>query len=205
MTDILMPNNFTHLPAAFAPLFHASSLKYLRGAALLAASLGVLVIFTLSGALALLAGTVLLVTADLLCWLGMDFAERDASHQAAHLAAVLENISDGVLTLDEQGNFISANPALLKMIPEDRLREMNENPLEETIQWQRAVFSVRAAPIGDASSVVIFHNETRRHETEQAKDALLATVSHELRTPLSAVMNYLELLLMLTEKGKMDT
>ena len=110
-----------HLPARFAPL-RANPLKYLRGAALLAALSGVLVIFTLSGALALLAGTVLLAAAGLLCWLGMDFAERDARHQAAHLAAVLANISDGVLTLDGQGNFVSANPALLKMIPEDRLR-----------------------------------------------------------------------------------
>jgi len=205
MTDALMPNDFTHLPVRFASLFQSSPFKYLRGAALLTASLGVLVIFTLSGALALLAGTVLLVTAGLLCWLGMDFAERNARHQAAHLAAVLENISDGVLTLDRQGDFVSANPALLRMIPEDRLREMNDHPLEETLQWQRAVFSVRAAPVDEAGSVVIFHNETRRHETEQAKDALLATVSHELRTPLSAIMNYLELLLMLTQKGKMDT
>jgi signal transduction histidine kinase len=199
-----MPKHFFHLPAAFAPLFHASSLKYLRALALLAVLSGILVI-TLSGKLALIAGTALLVAAFLLSRLEISLTERDARHQAAHHAAVLDNISDGVLTLDEQGNFVSANPALLKMIPEDRLKEMNENPLEETIQWQRAVFSVRAAPVDGAGSVVIFHNETRRHETEQAKDALLATVSHELRTPLSVVMNYLELLLMLTQKGKMDT
>ncbi|MGC1377071.1 MAG: PAS domain-containing sensor histidine kinase [Anaerolineales bacterium] len=180
-------------------------LKFLRTGALIAGFAGILITLSLFDNPALIAGTVLLVVAGLLCWLGMDLALRDARRQKAHLAAVLENISDGVLTLDEQGNFVSANPALLKMIPEDRLREMNENPLEETIQWQRAVFSVRAAPVDEAGSVVIFHNETRRHETEQAKDALLATVSHELRTPLSVIMNYLELLLMLTEQGKMDT
>jgi signal transduction histidine kinase len=53
-------------------------------------------------------------------------------------------------------------------------------------------------------SVVIFREETRRHETERAKDAL-ATASHELRTPLGAVMNYLELLMMLNEVGQVNT
>jgi signal transduction histidine kinase len=200
-----MPNNLFHLPVRFAPLFQASPLNYLRVGAVLAALLGILIIFTLSGKLALIAGTVFLVAANLLSWLGMSLTLRDARRQAANLAVVLANISDGVLTLNEQGNFVSANPALLKMIPEDRLREMNASPLEETLQWQRTVFSVRAAPVDEAGSVVIFHNETRRYETEQAKDALLATASHELRTPLGVIMNYLELLLMLTEKGKTDT
>jgi signal transduction histidine kinase len=200
-----MPNNFFHLSVRFAPLFRANPIKYLRVGAVISAFLGILITLSLSNKPALLAGTALLVAAGLLAWLGMDIALRDARRQKAHLATLLANISDGVLTLDEQGNFVSANPALLRMIPEDRLKEMNDHPLEETIQWQRTVFSVRAAPVDEAGSVVIFHNETRRYETEQAKDALLATVSHELRTPLGVIMNYLELLLMLTEKGKMDT
>ncbi|MGC1377829.1 MAG: ATP-binding protein [Anaerolineales bacterium] len=205
-----MPNNLFHLPARFAPLFHAKPLKYLRAVALLAALSGVLVTLSLlatdlPGKPALLAATALLVAAGLLSRLEISLTKRDARRLKAQHAAVLDNISDGVLTLDEQGNFVSANPALLRMIPEDRLREMNDRPLEETIQWQRAVFSVRAAPVDEAGSVVIFHNETRRYETEQAKDALLATVSHELRTPLGVIMNYLELLVMLTEKDKVDT
>ena len=199
-----MPKNIFHFIAGLASLFRASPIKYLRAGALLTALLGVVVTFALSGKFALIAGTLLLLTAGLFCWLGMDSALRDAHHQRANLTAVLNNISDGVLTLDEQGNFVSANPALRRMIPEDWLREMNAGPLEETLQWQRTVFSVRAAPVAESGSVVIFHDETRRYETEQAKDALLATVSHELRTPLGVIMNYLELLLMLTEKGKMD-
>ena len=141
-------------------------------------------------------------------WLVMTIANRsirDARHHAANLESILNRISDGVLVLDSQGNFISANPALLRMIPEDKLREMNSKPLEETTRWKRTVFSVSTSPLPGVGSVAIFRDETRRHEIERAKDALLATASHELRTPLAAVMNYLELLLMLTEMSKVNT
>ncbi|MGC1378459.1 MAG: ATP-binding protein [Anaerolineales bacterium] len=144
----------------------------------------------------------------LLCWLAMSIANqaiRDARRQTANIEAILNGITDGVLVLDRDGGFISANRALLKMIPEDKLREMNSKPLEETIQWKRTVFSVTASAIPGVGSVVIFRDETRRHETERAKDALLATASHELRTPLGAVMNYLELLMMLNEMGQVNT
>ncbi len=143
----------------------------------------------------------------LLCWLVMTLLNksiRDARRQAANIEAILNTVTDGVLLLDLQGNYVSANRALLKMIPEDKLKEINTKPLEETLQWKHTVFSVTAALIQDAGSVVVFRDETRRHETERAKDALLATTSHELRTPLGSVMNYIELLLMMTDMGKVD-
>jgi len=143
-----------------------------------------------------------------LCWLVMSLANRsiqDARRQSASIEAILNTITEGVLVLDSLGNFVSANRALLRMIPEDKLKELNDKPLEETIQWKRTVFSVTASVIPDMGSVLVFQNETRRLETERAKDALLATASHELRTPLGAVMNYLELLLMLLEMGKFNT
>ena len=52
---------------------------------------------------------------------------------------------------------------------------------------------------------LIFRDETRRHETERARDSLLATASHELRTPLTAVMNYLEFLQVLIKMGRINT
>ena len=143
-----------------------------------------------------------------LCWLVMNMTNQSihaARRQTANIEAILNIISEGVLVLDSQGNFVSANRALLKMIPEDKLKEINTKPLEETIQWKRTVFSVTASLIPDVGSVLVFRNETRRHETERAKEALLATASHELRTPLGAVMNYIELLLMLLEMEKFDT
>jgi signal transduction histidine kinase len=145
----------------------------------------------------------------LLCWLAMSIANqaiRDARRQTATFETILNSITDGVLVLDLHGRVISANRALVKKIPEDKLREeMNSKPLEETLQWKHTVFSVTASAIPGVGSVVVFRDETRRHETERAKDALLATASHELRTPLGAVMNYLELLVMLSEMGQVNT
>lgn len=147
-------------------------------------------------------------------WLGMSIANRairdarrhadDAFHHAANLQATLNSIADGVLVLDLQGNFVSANPALLKMIPEEYLRQITIHSFDELRTWKQKVFSVIASPVPNVGSVVVVRDETRRHETERAKDALLAVASHELRTPLAAVMNYLELLFVLVEDGKID-
>ncbi|MGC1376446.1 MAG: ATP-binding protein [Anaerolineales bacterium] len=141
-------------------------------------------------------------------WLAIDLVNRIIrSHrrQTANLEAMLNGIADGVLVLDLQGNYVAANRALLAMIPEDKLREINSRPLEETLQWKQTVFSIKVMPVPEEGSVLIFHDETRRHETERARDALLAIVSHELRTPLGSIMNYIELLTMMVEAGKIDT
>ncbi len=141
-------------------------------------------------------------------WMGMNIANRairDARRQAAHLETILNNIADGVLVLDQQGNTVSANPALLKMIPEDELEELASQPIQKIMRWKHKVFAATATPLPEAGSVVIFRDQTRCHETEQARNSLLATVSHEFRTPLAAVMNYLEMLLMLIEMQKVDT
>jgi signal transduction histidine kinase len=132
-------------------------------------------------------------------------AEQATRAMAANNEAVLNNIADGVLVLDLQGNLLSANPALLRMIPEEDLPEIISEPLGKTIQWKRKVFSVTAAPVPDVGTVAVFRDETRRREMERAKDAMLATASHELRTPLTAVMNYIELMIVLTGMGRVNT
>ncbi len=136
--------------------------------------------------------------------------EREIAQEAtqaitANHEAVLNNIADGVLVLDLQGHFLSANPALLQMIPHEHLQEILAHPLEKTIKWKRKVFSVTAAPVPDVGTVAVFRDETRRNEMERAKDSMLATASHELRTPLTAVMNYLEMLIVFTRMGRVNT
>jgi signal transduction histidine kinase len=141
-------------------------------------------------------------------WLGMSIvnrAIRDARRHAAHNETILKNIADGVLVLDTDGHFLSANPALLKMIPEDELAEIIAEPLTKNIRWKRKVFSVSISDVPEIGTVAVFRDETRRHETERARDSLLATASHELRTPLTAVMNYLEFIQVLVRMGKINT
>ncbi len=156
-----------------------------------------------------------LVFIAFISWLGMSIANRairDARHHAdearrhaANLQAILNSIVDGVLVLDLNGNFVSANPALLKMISETDLREMSIKSFNKTMKWKQKIFAITASPVLGVGSVVVFRDETRRHETERAKDALLAIASHELRTPLTVIMNYLELLIMLTETNKINS
>jgi signal transduction histidine kinase len=148
-------------------------------------------------------------------WLGMSIANRairdarkhaeSASRQAANLEAVLNSIADGVLVLDLNGKFISANPALLRMLPEEQLMEIIAKPLEKNLRWQRKLFTINTSLVPEVGSVAVFRDETRRHETDRAKDALLATASHELRTPLTAMMNYLEMIQVFIRMGKINT
>lgn len=150
-----------------------------------------------------------------ICWLGMSIANRairdarkqaeNVSRHAANLETILNSISDGVLVLGLDGKLISANPALQKMIPEDQLVVMLARPLEKKMRWQRKLFSVATSPVPEVGSVAIFRDETRRYETERAKDSMLATASHELRTPLTAVTNYLEMIQVFIRMGKIDT
>ncbi len=136
--------------------------------------------------------------------------ERESARQAAQLMsanheAVLNNIADGVLVLDLQGDFLSANPALLAMIPQGDLQEIIAMPFDKNMHWKRKVFSVTTAPVPNVGTVAVFRDETRRIEIERAKDSMLATASHELRTPLTAVMNYLEMLIFFTGAGKVNS
>lgn len=143
-----------------------------------------------------------------LSWLGMSIANRairDARRHAANNEAILKSIADGVLVLDQQDNFLSANPALLKMIPKDDLLEIIARPLGKTVRWKRKVFSVSVSEVPEIGTVAIFRDETRRQETDRARDALLATASHELRTPLTAVTNYLEMLQVLIKMEKINS
>ena len=141
-------------------------------------------------------------------WLGMSIANRairDARRHAANNDAILNSIADGVLVLDLQGNLISANPALLKMIPANELEKIIAKPLEKITRWKQNIFSVSISEVPEIGTVAVFRDDTRRHEIERARDALLATASHELRTPLTAVMNYLEMLQVLSKMGKINT
>ncbi len=141
-------------------------------------------------------------------WLTMSITNRailDARRHAANLQAIFNSVGEGVLVLDLHGNLLSANPALYKMIPEDDLKEIIAKPLGKMLKWKRRIFSVTTSPVPELGSVAVFRDETRRNETERARDALIATASHELRTPLAAVMNYLELLLMFSKMGKIKT
>lgn len=130
---------------------------------------------------------------------------EDARRHASNLEAVLNSISDGVLVLDLNGHVLSTNPALLKMIPEDQLAKLIVKPLETRTRWKNKFFSITKSPVPEIGSVAIFRDETRRIETERAKDALLATASHELRTPLTAIMNYLEMIQVFIGMGKINT
>lgn len=150
-----------------------------------------------------------LLIITVMSWAGMTIANRairDARREAGNNHAILNSIADGVLVLDGQGRFISANPALFAMIPEADLQEILKQPLGNTLEWKKRLFSINASVVPEVGTVAIFRDETRRRETERAKDAILAVTSHELRTPLSSMKSYVEMLqdLVLNDRYEKD-
>jgi len=140
-------------------------------------------------------------------WMATSLAERavrNANRQSAYFETVLNGVTDGVLLLDEKDRFLFANAALLEMIPETELRKMSSRPLNKMVRWGRKVFTVSISATPETGKVAIFRDQTRCYETENARDALLATVSHEFRTPLTVVLNYIEMLQYLTKAGITD-
>lgn len=130
---------------------------------------------------------------------------RDAQRNAAISDAILNNIVDGVLVLNSQGDFLSANPALLGMIPETDIKQIILQPLQKTIRWKHKVFSVSVSEVPEIGTVAVFRDETSHYEIERTHNNLLTNASHELRTPLTAVMNYLEFIQVLIRTGKINT
>jgi two-component system phosphate regulon sensor histidine kinase PhoR len=130
------------------------------------------------------------------------------------LAAVLQEMTDGVLIVDSEGRIQLINPAAERMFSNGQKVEVGST-LAEALRhhqpfemWQRcfasqeiqnASFEVgnkrlhlsgTAAPLGQAlpgSTLLLFQDITRQHQIEIMRRDFISNVSHELRTPLAAL------------------
>jgi len=130
------------------------------------------------------------------------------------LAAVLQEMTDGVLIVDHEGTIQLINPAAERMFGALQKAAVG-NTLVETLRhhlpfelWQRcretgevqsASFEVgskklylqgTAAPLGRSlpgSTLLLFQDITRQRQIESMRRDFISNVSHELRTPLAAL------------------
>jgi two-component system phosphate regulon sensor histidine kinase PhoR len=142
---------------------------------------------------------------------------RKVDSERQRLARLLQDMPDGILTVDQEGKITLINAAAKEILelevdalgvtPVEALRN---RPLQEAVDASladraprdleihltrpgRRVLAVALVPLA-AGLVVLIHDITRLRRLEEARREMVANIGHELRTPLSAILGYLETL-----------
>ncbi len=147
----------------------------------------------------------------------------ELSRDKSRLAAVLDQMAEGVVAVDAEGRVLLVNPALSRLLGIDAAQARGRGHLEslrhhglaelvgEVLRGARPaarelrlfspeelVFDAHAAPLTQdgktAGALVVLHDITRLRRLEQVRRDFVANVSHELRTPLASIKGYAETL-----------
>jgi len=146
---------------------------------------------------------------------------NEISQEKGKLEALLQNMSDGVIAFDENGELIHANPSgqeFLSISGETlKFNEIFSNmglnvSFEDIMKANKGVsinqkFEVRdrylnllfARVFGDNNSItgiiVVIQDITEQENLEKMRREFVANVSHELKTPITSIQGYSETLL----------
>jgi signal transduction histidine kinase len=145
--------------------------------------------------------------------------EARVAARTAELAAVLDNIADGLITLDADGIVTRVNPAAERML-ERSAASLTGRPAREVLPTTVTDLDTSAADpavatdvelaagrVGRAvatritddgarhrGTVVMISDVTAAREVDRMKTDFISTVSHELRTPLTSVLGFVKLI-----------
>ncbi|MDD2923505.1 MAG: ATP-binding protein, partial [Anaerolineales bacterium] len=136
--------------------------------------------------------------------------------ERSKLEAIIANIQDGVIVLDDQKRILLANNAMHDIFKLKR-QELSGKMLEQVIQNAdlRAlitrssreplkyheinfddgrVFNAQYTPIPNIGAAVTMQDISYLKELDRLKSDFIHTISHDLRSPLTAVLGYTELI-----------
>ncbi len=156
---------------------------------------------------------------------------EEISDEKEKLEAILVNMADGVIALNEEGIVIHINPVAKQMLSlnEDitgqsfplelkqllnidikQLMDSDYTSGETLIKAKNSILKSIYAPLKREDRIVghilVFQDITKQHRLEAMRKEFVANVSHELRTPLTTIKSYTETLLdgVLEEEGLSD-
>lgn len=152
----------------------------------------------------------------------VDFIEQ-MSKESKQLRVILDSMIEGVMVLNEDGEIILTNSALIEMFSlenspigftsleairnlhlQELIREASfqKKSLEREIEIRSNTLRqirIYATPLKEnekiKGSVLVFHDITSLRNLENLRKDFVANVSHELKTPLTAIKGYTETLI----------
>lgn len=137
------------------------------------------------------------------------------NQEKRQLQNVLLSMTDGVVTFDEEGQVIMANPQALDIMSDaadndssqfdilkpfiEQIKDSGEY-IKQEIKSKGKTISVRMTPLFDDNTklwgiLAVLQDVTRERKLEDLRREFVGDVSHELRTPLTYLQGYTEALL----------
>ncbi|RMI15536.1 MAG: PAS domain-containing protein [Calditrichaeota bacterium] len=131
---------------------------------------------------------------------------EQAEQERQRLHVTLQNASDGILLLDDDGVVISGNPAAKSLLPYDSIIQFPE-PLKKgwdkvhaagqaahlELVIEQQTFHIGISPVPKFGTVVTLHDITPLTEVLRLNNELISILSHDLRAPLSSISGYAQL------------
>ncbi len=154
----------------------------------------------------------------------------DISTEKNKIEAILQNMTDGVMSFGTDGKIIHMNSTAKKMLGIKHLERYRFDKLfsllganiligdllyfednrrcEREVMKDNLALKVNFAVFDDERNktggvLAVFHDITRQQKLENSRREFVANVSHELRTPLTTVKSYAETLLDVVKDNKM--
>ncbi len=138
------------------------------------------------------------------------------SEDRARLATILDNMADGVIMTDTEGNISLANQAAAKLFnikePENKplIEAMRDHEVDEvlklclktaemqSVQYEsgtsKRYLRAIAVPIAHSGVLLLFQDLTSLRNLQTTRRELIGNISHEFRTPLAGIKAMVETL-----------
>ena len=135
--------------------------------------------------------------------------------ERAKLEAILSNIQDGVIVLDEQNSILMINQSardifalnkkdvtgalITEVIDQADVRGLVERASAAILKFHEInfmdgrVFHAQYTPIAQIGSAITMQDITYLKDMDRMKNEFVHTLSHDLRSPLTAILGYTEL------------
>ena len=140
----------------------------------------------------------------------------EIKRQKEDLAAILENLKEGVMLVSPGGNIQMLNAALsrmtgyqgpvagkkpLEVFMTPGVQELCDKILggaaeagEQLVFPDKRTYEIYGVRTGDGGAVMVFHDISEKKRVDRIRQDFVANVSHELKTPLTSIKGYAETL-----------